>query len=322
MNAGKVLVTGGSVEERFLEPLRDFGLDVRNPQGVLSEDELRLELEDAVAYLLAGDEFAGEKALATASALKIVAFLGVGYESFIDSQAATGLNIVVTNTPGTLTNSVAEFTIAHLLAARRQLVPYVNGYRRGERDFEVKQRDLHGHSVGIVGLGNIGARIAEILSAGFSTAVSYYSRTRKPELEASLGIDYRGLPDLAASVESLIVMTPGNDSTRHMLNASILQELAKSSILVNTARADIVDPDALRQALDSGRLACATFDGFYEGQVGDELLAAFGDERLMVTGHIASLTHDARDAMAIKAVRSILNVLTDGEDEHIVNRRS
>src|SRR5438874_6609215 len=110
----KVLVTGSSVEDKFFEPLRELGYNIHNPKQLLSEGELSSELADAEGYLLGGDEVASATALASAPALKVVSFLGVGYESFVDVGAARENGIAVTNTPGVLSNSVAEFTIGQL----------------------------------------------------------------------------------------------------------------------------------------------------------------------------------------------------------------
>jgi lactate dehydrogenase-like 2-hydroxyacid dehydrogenase len=318
---GKVLVTGSSISDEYLERLRAARLEIHNPTGLLGEAELKAALNDSVAYLLGGDEIATSAALSQAEKLKIIAFLGVGYESFIDVTAATRHGVLVTNTPCTLTNSVAEFTIGQLINARRRLTQYCNAYRRGERGTEKKQRDLAGHRIGIVGLGAIGTRIAEVLCRGFGVQVSYYSRTQKPAEEERLGImRCRRITDLAATCDALIVMTSENESSRGLIDESVISAMQPDTVLVNTARPDIVDPAALKQGLSCDRISVAVFDSFYHGEAGKRLLGQFAEDRLLVTDHIGSLTHDARDGMARKAVGSILNVLHTGDDENVVNR--
>lgn len=316
----KILITGSSVRPDLLQPLVDAGHEVINPPGVLSESELRDALGGASAYLFGGDEFASGPAVAGNPTLKHIAFLGVGYESFMDTPAITEAGIHITNTPGTLSNSVAEFTITHLLNATRKFLPYAEAFARGLSGNEEKQHDLAKMHVGIVGLGGIGTRITEILRAGFGTKVSYYSRTRKMDNESSLGIDYAELSDLVGAVDALIVMTPGNDDTRHLINRDVLAAARPGLLLINTARESVVAPDALLNALRNGSVAYAGFDGFYDDDTPELAdLKAFIPERLTVTGHIASLTHEARDGMAIKAVQSILNILATGNDQFIVN---
>jgi glyoxylate reductase len=317
---GSVLVTGSSVDDRFLEPLRAAGLEVRNLTHLLSEDELGKELTTSSAYLLGGDEVATATALSETSTLKVIAFLGVGYESFIDVPAATTRGIAVTNTPGTLTNSMAEFTIGQLLNARRRLTQYTEAFMSGRHDTETKQRDLAGTSIGIVGLGTIGTRVAETLRIGFGCDVSYFSRTRKPDVEERLGVTHRPLQELAANSDALVVLTPGNAETAGLIGDAVLENIKPDSLLINTARASIVNPASLLKALESGRVSIAVLDGFYDSDVPErEALLALGMERLLVTGHIGSLTSDARDGMAIMAVQSILNFLTNGTDAHVLN---
>jgi lactate dehydrogenase-like 2-hydroxyacid dehydrogenase len=319
MLQGKILVTGSSVDDSLLAPLREAGLTVVNPPGILTEVQLGQELQDARGYLLGGEEYGAGSAMRQAKNLEIVAFLGVGYESFIDMRTANELGIPVTNTPGTLGDSVAEFTIGMLLNSTRRIAEYAKLYRDGGAGAEEKQHDLAALTVGIVGLGDIGTRIMKILRA-FGSHVVYYSRTRKPELEAAYDLQFLPLQDLAKASDAIILMTPGNASTNNLIDASVLQNLKPGTILINTARQEIVDPSALQAALRSGQISVAAFDVFYDGDVGAGLLREFDESRLIVTGHIASLTHEARGGMAKKAVASILNVLSGKPDEYIVNR--
>jgi lactate dehydrogenase-like 2-hydroxyacid dehydrogenase len=130
----------------------------------------------------------------------------------------------------------------------------------------------------------------------------------------------RGITDLAATCDALIVMTSENESSRGLIDESVISAMQPDTVLVNTARPDIVDPAALKQGLSCDRISVAVFDSFYRGEAGKRLLGQFAEDRLLVTDHIGSLTHDARDGMARKAVGSILNVLHTGDDENVVNR--
>jgi glyoxylate reductase len=316
----KILVTGTSVRPELLQPLIEAGYTVDNPTHLLSEDELKKKLETSCAYLVGGDEYASRVALSSAKQLKVVAFLGVGYESFIDAAAAKDLGIPVTNTPGTLSNSVAEFTVGLILNSTRRIFLYACDYAAGRSGSEEKQHNLSNLHVGIVGLGEIGTRIAGILRNGFSSKVSYYSRTRKPLVEDQLGISYLPLDQLSSEVDILVVMTPGNEETKGLIGHTQVATFRQGMILINTARADIVDPAALLAGIEGGKIGYAAFDGFYEHS--PELaqkLKALISSKLMVTGHIASLTHEARDGMAIRATQSILNILKTGKDQFIVN---
>lgn len=317
----RILVTGTSVREELLNPLREAGYVVDNPQHLLSEDELGAALAGASGYLLGGDEFASRAALSKAKDLKVIAFLGMGYESFIDAPAAADLGILITNTPGTLSNSVAEFSIGHLLNATRRIGFYSSLFEKGKTGTEEKQHDVASLHVGVVGLGGIGTRIAEILRRGFGSRVSYFSRTRKPDLEKLLDISFVELPSLVSQVDVLILMASGGADSKGLLSSEVLNGSRNGLILINTARPELITPSALHAGLLSGKIAYAGFDGFYDDT--EELTATlkeFIPEKLTVTGHIASLTHEARDGMARLATRSIVNILSTGKDDHIVSR--
>lgn len=316
----RILVTGTSVDERYLNKLQEAGYDIVREPGLLVGSQLQAALKGIDGYLLGGDEFVAEEALKEANLLKVISFLGVGFESFVDAKAARAHGVAVTNTPGVLANSVAEFTIAHLLNARRRFVPYAEAFRSGHSGHEEKMSDISDHNVGIVGLGASGTRIAEILRQGFGARISYYSRTRKPQVEERLGISYAGsLNDLFSWAESIILMLPGNDQTQGMVDDALLGRGPANQVLINTARAQIVDPDALTHALRTGALAFAGFDGFYDDPMGSDILSEFGSEKLVVTGHIASLTNDARDSMAEMCIESLQNILAGRADDHVVN---
>jgi lactate dehydrogenase-like 2-hydroxyacid dehydrogenase len=234
----------------------------------------------------------------------------------VDAEAAASVGVPVTNTPGVLANSVAEFTIGLLLEARRNIITYATDSTAEHR----KESDIAGHSVGIVGLGAIGTRIAEILTQGFRAEVSYYSRTRKPSEESRLGLRYSSLGDLVSDVEVLILMVPETPETTNLLNAEILAQRSADEplLIINTARAEVVDPAALADAMERGSVGRATFDGYYREESNDSRrLRDMPGFRL--TPHIASLTHDARDAMAQLAVDSILQVLGGQVPASIVN---
>jgi phosphoglycerate dehydrogenase-like enzyme len=319
---GRVLVLGESVAQRFLDQLADAGLEVVNPPesfppAVLSERALQAELSSCVACLLGGDEIVTEAVLESADGLRAIAFHGVGYESFVDADAARRRGVPVTNTPGVLSNAVAEFTVGLLLDARRRITDYVIA---GEEIPQETRFDLAGHPVGVVGLGAIGTRICEILALGLQADVRYFSRTRKRPVEERLGIEYSPLDELVRDVECLIVMVPETAETAGMIDKELLAGRAEGSRLtvINTSRPGVIDPGGLDWALDRGLVESAWFDGFYRDD--SELtrsLAARPEVR--ITPHIASLTHDARDAMSELAVESLLNLLRGGEARYVVN---
>ncbi len=322
MAKNKILVTGTSVRVDLLQPLVDAGFEVENPTHLLTEAELKEHLKTSSGYLLGGDEFASKEALSTADGLKVIAFLGMGYQSFIDVDGANGKGIPITNTPGTLSNSVAEFTVGLLLSSTRKLHKYATNNSKGQTGHEEKQHDIAALHIGIIGLGGTGTRIAEILRNGFNAKVSYFSRTRKESEEKRLGVAYATIDQLLSEVDVLILMTPNTPETTGMIGQAQINKMKKGAIIINTARPEIVDASALLAGLESGQIEYAALDGFYEGKSTEaEKLQSLVPQKLMVTGHIASLTHEARDGMAKLATQSIINLIITGSDKYVVNKK-
>ncbi|ETK32335.1 hypothetical protein MPTA5024_30250 [Microbispora sp. ATCC PTA-5024] len=319
--AARILVTGAWIDESLLSPLRDLGYAPRRQSSpFLTEDALISELRGAVAYLHGGEERATPRALRAArETLRVVAFLGVGYENFVDVAAADELGIVVTNTAGAATDSVASFTVGQIINANWR-IPQGLGNRvpdwGGPHDLP---HELSARRVGIIGLGAIGARIADILTRSFGADVAYFSRTRRHDVEEALGLRFLPLHELAERSDILVVMVPETEKTRSMVDAGVLARMRPGAVVVNTARPAIVDPAALHASMRKGEVHLAVFDGYYgpDCEMGRRLLDDFGD-RVLVTGHVASHTQEATARMVRQAVRSIANVLTAGGDEHAV----
>ncbi|TQS15697.1 hypothetical protein FLW53_04420 [Microbispora sp. SCL1-1] len=323
LRGGTVLVTGAGIDPALLEPLARQGLTVRRREAPLTEDLLTRELRGAVAYLHGGEERATARVLRAArETLKVVAFLGVGYENFVDVAAADRLGIAVTNTRGAAVDAVATFTVAQIINAALDIPRHLGERVPGWQGSDELPHELAARSVGIIGMGANGRRIAEILRRGFGVRVSYYSRTRRPDVESDLGISCLPLLDLAAASDILVVMVPETDETRSMIDSSVIGRMPEGAILVNTARPAIVSPGALYTGLEKGRVSMAVFDGFYGAECAEaaELRRDFPD-RLLVTGHIASHTAETMHRMVRQAVKSIENVLTRGSDEHEVGTR-
>ncbi|MGI5155987.1 2-hydroxyacid dehydrogenase [Microbispora sp. CA-102843] len=318
-----ILVTGTGIDLTLLEPLERQGYTVRRLPSMPDEDKLIREMQGAVAYLHGGEERATASALEEAQeTLRVVAFLGVGYENFVDVAAADRLDIAVTSTPGAATDAVAAFTVAQIINANWRIPQYLGNHFPGWQGPKELPRELAARTIGIVGLGAIGTRIAEILRRGFDVPVAYYNRTRKEALERELKISFLPLHELAEHSDILVVMVPETEKTRSMIDAGVITRMRPGTVLVNTARPAVVDPMALYDGMVEGRVGLAVFDGFYgpDSRAAARLLAEFG-QQLLVTGHIASHTRETMDRMVRQAVRSIENVLTYGSDEHEVGSR-
>jgi len=225
-------------------------------------------------------------------ALEIIANFGVGYDS-IDVSAASRRGIVVTNTPDVLNDEVADFAVALLLATVRRL-PQADRFVREGRwlsgNFPLGPT-LRDRTVGLIGMGRIGKRIARRLSA-FEVPIVYHSRTPQAD------VAYRHYPDLRAmanDVDTLVAIVPGGSATRHLVDASVLAALGPRGIFINVARGSVVDQPALIDALRSGKVFAAGLDVFAdEPRVPQALLEL---DNVVLLPHIGSATHHTRGLM-------------------------
>jgi glyoxylate reductase len=239
---------------------------------------------------------------AAGPSLRVVTNFAVGYDN-IDVAACRERGVVVTNTPDVLTNATAELAVALMLAAARRLGEGERIVRRGEwRGWEPEQmlgRELAGATVGIVGMGRIGSRVAELLR-GFEPRILQTTRDRGTSLE-----------ELVAQSDFVSLHVPLDEETRHLVDAPLLARFKPSSILVNTARGGLVDTAALVDALRNGPLAAAALDVYeHEPEVPRELLEL---ENVVLAPHIGSATRSARDGMARLAAENVIAVLEGRE---------
>jgi glyoxylate reductase len=235
--------------------------------------------------------------------LRVIANFGVGYDR-IDLEACRERGVVVTNTPGVLDAATADLTFALLLAARRQVVKgdrFVRGGRwRGSWAEGRIADEFTGSTLGIVGLGRIGGAVAR-RARGFELRVLYTQRTR---IDTDLG-EFRELDELLAEADLVTLHVPLTPETHGLVDARRLALLRDGVCLVNTARGEIVDQDALVAELVSGRIR-AGLDVFVgEPNVPTELL---GLENVVLTPHIGSATRQAREAMTRLVVDNLLAI--------------
>ncbi len=234
--------------------------------------------------------------------LEIISSFGVGYDH-IDANAAGQRGIVVTHTPDVLTEEVADTTLGLLLCTVREL-PQAERYLRAGRwpkgNYPLSRATLRDRSVGLVGMGRIGAAIARRLEA-FGVPVVYHTRHERPELAYR---HYAKLIDMARDVDTLIVIVPGGAATKNMIDATVLEALGPEGILINVARGSVVDEPALIAALRERKILAAGLDVFArEPEVPKELLAM---ENVVLLPHLGSASVHTREKMDQLLVDNIL----------------
>jgi len=306
-----------------LERLRERGHEVAVWPGELPPDA------DSLANALARSDAAltmvvdriSREMLEAAPVLRIVANMAVGYDN-VDPAVAASLGTWVTNTPGVLAETTADFAFALLMAAARNVVASDRDTRAGGwktwSPTAFLGPDVHGATLGIVGLGEIGLAMARRVS-GFGMRVLYASRTRKAEHEAALGCEHVTLDTLLGEADFVSLHTPLTAETRGLMGAEQFARMKRSAILINTARGGVVDQDALVAALEGGQIAGAALD-VTDPEPLPLSHPLYRFPNVIITPHIASASMATRSKMASMAVANILAVLDGQEPLNAVNR--
>jgi glyoxylate reductase len=257
--------------------------------------------------------------------LRIIAQYAVGFDN-INLETATRLGIYVTNTPGVLTESTAELTWALILAVVRRIVEADVFVRWGEwyrtmTGWHPKMllgTELKGKILGIIGLGRIGARVAEIAKA-FHMQIIYYDIIRNEKLEKELNIQYKELDELLKISDIITVHTPLTKETYHLINEDKLRIMKRSAVLVNTARGAIIDTNALIKALKEDWIAGAGLDVFEnEPLPPNHELTSF--KNIVIVPHIGSATYEARHAMAELVAENLIAFYEQKIPPNLVNK--
>jgi len=297
-----------------IERLRAAGHDVtmRDQEGPISRDDLLRSVGDADALICLLSDQIDPQVIAAAPHIRVIANLGVGYDN-IDVPAAYARSIIVTNTPGALTETTADLTFALLLAAARRIVEADEYVRAGKfLGWELLQEHLgnevFGKTLGIVGMGRIGTAVARRGHLGFGMNVLYDNRHRNTEAEAELGAHHVPFDELLQRSDFVCVHTPLTEETRHLFNRDAFRLMRDTAILVNVARGPVVDEEALVWALESSEITGAGIDVYErEPKIHPGLLRL--KERVVLAPHIGSATVETRRKMAKIAVDNVLSVL-------------
>lgn len=317
----KIYVTR-KIPETGINRLKEAGheVDVSEKDGVLTREELISSLKakpyGAVLCLLT-DKIDGEIFDAVPSA-KIFANYAVGYGN-IDIEAAKKRGVMITNTPGVLTKTVAEHTFGLLLAIAQRIAEGDRFTRAGKyvgwAPMLMLGNDLYGKTLGVMGLGRIGSRVAHHAVKGFDMKVIYYDIKRNEEFEkeyASTGsaqVEFReSIDDVLREADFVTVHVPLLDSTRHLINAEKLAMMKPTAYLVNASRGPVIDEKALVEALRDKTIRGAALDVYEEEP---ELAQGLADlENVILTPHAASATEETRGAMSDLAAENIIAALS------------
>lgn len=252
-----------------------------------------------------------EAVIARAPRLQAISSVSVGVDNY-DVAALSARGIPLGHTAGVLDETTADTAVALMLASARRVVEMADWVRAGQWSQSVTPAqygvNVHHKRLGIVGLGRIGQAIARRARHGFGMDVIYHGRSRKPELEAELGVRYAGFEELLAASDFVCAVVPASSETRHMFDAKAFAHMQTHAIFINIARGSVVDEAALAAALDNGEIRAAGLDVFEGEPVGaDHPLV--GRDDIVALPHIGSATAETRHAMAQLAVDNLVAAL-------------
>ena len=314
-----VFVFSGRVLPEHLERLRrNFNVSLLDPAGDI-DAQFAAAIPEVHGLIGVGRKL-GKPQLETARQLEVVSSISVGYDNY-DVDYLTERGILLTNTPGVLTETTADLGFALLMSAARRIAELDAWTRAGQWQATVGPAqfgcDVHGKTLGILGMGNIGAAIARRGHFGFRMPVLYTSNSRKPELEAELHARYRSRDDLLREADFVVIVVPLSAETHHLIGARELALMKPSAILVNIARGSVIDEQALIAALAERRIQAAGLDVYEQEPLRESLL--FSLPNVVTVPHIGSATHETRKAMAELAIENLEQALLGGTPPCMVN---
>lgn len=290
------------------------GVDiVTNPhERNLSRDELLAMVGERCDGLLCtlADPLDAQTIAKFPAKLKVIATYAVGTNN-IDLKVAKARGIIVANTPDVLTNASAEIAVGLMLACARRFIEGDRTTRAGEftgwAPLMLLGRDLYGATVGIVGAGRIGQRVAKTLARGFDCRVLYTARSAKPEFERECGARRVELEPLLRESDFVSLHCPLTPETRHLIDAKRIALMKQTAYLINTARGPVVDEEALIDALEKRAIAGAGFDVYENEPRFSPRLA--GLDNVVLLPHIGSATISTREAMGQLCAQAIVDAL-------------
>jgi gluconate 2-dehydrogenase len=308
MNKPKILVARAVFPEVLAKLAQHFDVESNQADELWTPAQLIAKLQGKQGVFTTGSERIDAALLAACPSLKICANMAVGYNNF-DLDAMTAAGVLGTNTPDVLTETTADFGFALLMATARRMAEAEHFLRAGQWtrwSYDMLAgSDIHGSTLGILGMGRIGQGIARRGALGFGMKVIYHNRSRlDPATEAECKASFVSKEELLQSADHLVLVLPYSAASHHAIGAPELLQMKPTATLINIARGGIVDDAALAAALRNKTIAAAGLDVFEgEPSVHPDLLTV---PNVVLTPHIASATMPTRLAMANLAADNLI----------------
>lgn len=318
MQKYKVLITARSFGQGDDEPfriLRDNGCEpVKSSSSKpLTADELAPLVEDVDA-LIAGNDIVSAQVIEAAKKLKVISRYGVGYDN-VDLAAAGKKGIVVTNTPNTNDNSVADLAFALIMSVARG-IPSVHNIVKEGKWSRVMGVEMWGKTLGVIGLGRIGKGLVQ-RAKGFNMNILCYEIYPDHEFGEKYGVKYCPLEELLKNSDAISIHVPLLPQTRNLIGEKELSMMKPTAILVNTARGGIVNEEALYQALSGKKIMGAALDVTEKEPPENSPLLTM--DNIIITSHIGGYTSDAVRNMGVTAANNAVAILCSKPGAYIVN---
>lgn len=315
MTQPAILVARAVFPETLARLQQHFDVESNQDDATWSKQDLIARLQGKAGAFTTGTERIDAEVLAACPQLKVCANMAVGFNNF-DLAAMTAAGVLGTNTPDVLTETTADFGFALLMATARRVTESEHYLRAGlwtKWSYDMfAGAEVHGSTLGILGMGRIGQGIAKRGAHGFGMDVIYHNRSRlAPQLEAECKARYVSKEELLKTADHLVLVLPYSAESHHAIGAAELAQMKPTATLVNVARGGIVDDAALARALKDRRIAAAGLDVFEgEPKVHPDLLTV---PNVVLTPHIASATIKTRRAMADLAADNLVGFLVNGQ---------
>lgn len=317
MSKWTVLITE-PINEAGVRFLEERSVKVLSLPTGANEEALMRVAPEADALITRGNIRVTRDIMKASPRLRAVSVHGIGCDH-VDLTAARELGKVVLNTPDALTITVAEMTIALMLSMTRRIAAADKAMRTGgwERKYsDLIGVELMGKTVGLVGMGRIGAATARRLKA-FDVKLIYWNRTRHVDLEDEIGLEWAELPDLIARSDIVSLHVPGTPETRHLIGAAQIAAMKRGAMIVNMARGAVIDEAALIEALRSGHISAAALDVYeHEPIKPDNPLLTM--DNVTITPHLGACALEAMQRMATQVAEGVLDVLEGREPKNKV----
>jgi phosphoglycerate dehydrogenase-like enzyme len=306
----KVLFTNNSFNPEEITRLKQNNVEIIPAKEDLNEDDLISALQGCDAYVIGGTDRATKKVIESTN-LKLIIFYGAGYQDYIDLPSAKAKSIIVGFTPKANSYTVAEHTVALILEGVKNIVWLNNTTKQGGWNRR-RSWTLQDKTLGIIGMGAIGTHVATIMKNAFNMKIIYLDTVQKFDVEKQLGAIKVSLEELIKESDIVSIHASLNEETENIIGEKELNLFKKHAVLVNLARAKIVNGPALKNALIEGKLAKAVFDVYYtepapkkeDDSIG---LLSLDDDKFVITPHTAYNTKEAFDNMNNMVIENLIS---------------